>query len=238
MRKRITNIMLSITLNMVLSITLSSPSFNLLAKEGSACNFAEEMVLVQIKPTRQDGNEYTLSTLGNKYPPNTAPSASERLFYASAKLIDASLPKSTYFLATINHATSGACPPQQVVHIEKFTVGTLQLQIDEQFYYGGMFRLLEAQNCLENTGLECKTLSQPEYNAAEIKMMRDISARTLKACSLNAIRINNDKLKTLSSTEYILGCALNKGSNEESNKEEVLYFEMINERLEFRGVLF
>jgi hypothetical protein len=209
---------------------LSGFSFNSLAKDGGSCDFAEEEVLVQIKTTNED--EHVISTFGNKS--NLEPSTPERLFYISTNQAKEITSKLDYLIATIKHTTSGACPPGKVIHIKKLIIGKLQLQIDEKLYYGGAFRFNEVQNCIGKKMPLCKALQLPKYNDTQIKTIHGISAKTLKTCSLNAIRVNIHKLDSISETAYSLGCAINK----KTKKEFPLYFEMINERLEFRGVLF
>lgn len=215
-----------------LTMLLSSVSFDLLAKDGGSCRFSNEVVLVQIKAMNKD--QYILSTMTQTSTLDSTENIAERLFTVPAHKIEKNLSKSHYLVATIKHNMSGACPPQQVVHVEKFSLGKLQLQIDEKLYYGGMFRFDEAKNCIESKRSGCKALQLPTYNSTEVKVMYSISAQTLKACSLSAIRKNIDKLENISSQAYILACAFNK----KNNMEFILYFEKINGQLAFRGGLF
>ena len=114
MQSRITSVIICV----FLSIVLSGFSFNLLAKVGGSCDYAEEDVLVQIKATNE--NEYILSTLGIKR--SLEPSTSERLFYVSTSQVKEHISKSDYLLATIKHIISGTCTPQYVVRVEKLSI--------------------------------------------------------------------------------------------------------------------
>ncbi len=221
-----------LTIIIITSLVLSSFSVNSIAKDGGSCDFANESVLVQIKSTKED--EITLSTSGRQSNQHSDKDDLERMFHISNNQLKESWLKSDYLLATIKHTMSGACTPQEVINLEKYTIGTLQLQVGESLYYGGAFRFNEFQHCIEQKKTQCEALKLRKYNDAEIKTIQAINAKTVKTCSLDAIRVNTSKLKSLSSTNYILGCA-----TEKNNKKELpLYFEMVNKRLEFRGVIF
>jgi hypothetical protein len=229
--------------SLIISIILSSASFNIIAKDGGSCGFVEETTLVQIKAISE--GDYVLSTSGNMK--TKEEDTLERLFYLSINKVKTSISRSDYLLATIEHSTSGACSPEKVINLEKLTIGKLHLTIDETLYYGGAFRINEVQNCHSEKIPACEALPKPssshitqnqvtprkKFSDTEMKTIQDLAAQSLSACSLNAIRENSDKLAALSATDYSIGCAFNKSKSEEF----VLYFKMINQRLEFSGVL-
>jgi len=211
-------------------IGLNSFILNSLATEGGSCQFVQETVLVQIQGANQGA--YVLTTSGNKRGQES--DDSERLFYLPINKINSYLSTEDYFVAVIKHSTSGSCVPLQVVSLEKLTLGKIQLTIDESLYYGGAFRLNEVQQCVGQAASGCENIKTPQYNDQQIKVIRNINPKTLTHCSLSAIRKHSEKLIALSSTKYYLGCAFSKNRQQEFP----VYFEMINNRLEFRGVLF
>jgi len=211
-------------------IGLNSFILNSLATEGGSCQFVQETVLVQILGANQGA--YVLSTSG--YKRGQESDDSERLFYLPINKINSYLSTEDYLVAVIKHSTSGSCTPLQVVSLEKLSLGKIQLTLDESLYYGGAFRLNEVQGCVGQVSSMCENIKTPQYNEQKIKIIRNINPKTLTHCSLSAIRKNSKKLEAISSHEYILGCALSK----DKQQEFPIYFEMINNRLEFRGMLF
>jgi len=214
----------------IIIIGINCFSLNSLATEGGTCQSMQETVLMQIQSISEDN--YVLSTSGNKR--GQKPDLSERLFYLPISKINSDMSKEDYLVAVIKHSVSGSCIPLQVLSIEKLTLGQLQLTVDESLYYGGAFRLNEVQQCATKTTPGCENIKTPVYNDLQIREIRAINPKTRTHCSLSVIRKNKEKLMMLSSNEYILGCAFSKNRQQEFP----IYFEMINNRLEFKGVIF
>jgi hypothetical protein len=215
---------------LIIALVFSSLNIIVLAKDGGACKLAEESVLVQIK--KNSGNKLVLSTLTNKI--NTQANASERLFSIPVSQAPKNINKNDYLIAKIKHSIEGACAPEQVIGIEKFTIGNLRLQADEAFFYGGAFRLNEVQACLSKHEPACDAIKLPTYSKADIKKIQNIKVSTLKHCSLKAIQIHFTALKHISTSHYIIGCAIST-----LDEQEVpFYFDIVNNRLEYRGGLF
>lgn len=234
---------------LALIITLSSFSVNALAITGGSCSYIKEEILVHIKSTNNTYNEYILST--GKNTNGLASLSTETLFNVPMNHVDKNLLAENYLLATVEHITSGTCTPVYVSQVKKFSLGTLQLQIDDKWYYGGGFAFNEVQQCISYEGTQessqCDALQLPQYSDTEIALIQAMNPKTLKGCSLNAVRKNMSKLQALSttkSTNYVLGC-FTKTSTEnfiesttEANIEVPVYFEKGKKKLIFRGIIF
>lgn len=213
--------------------TLSALSLGLVgcfSMDGGPCSYDQGSFLTKIE-SKSDVN-YTLSTMDNRTTP--PPSKFMSYFEVPISELNPNLLDSNYLMTTVQCITSGTCTPSHVISVERFTIGKLRLQADDEFYSKAASKVQEAQKCISNNSSQCSGIELSQYSKDEMDTVQNIEADTFKGCSLDAIREYMPQLEELSLDEYTVGCAVAKIQNEELP----LYFEQNNDDLVFRGVLF
>ncbi len=215
---------------MTLLSTLSLGLGGCFGMDGGPCGYDQDSFLTQIE-SKSDVN-YILSTMDNKT--NPPPSSLMSSFEVPIAELDPNLMDSDYLMTTVQYITSGTCTPSHVLNVEEFTIGKLQLQVDDELYSKAASKVQTVQQCIGNQASKCPNIEHIQYNKNDVDILRSIDTNALKRCSLDAIREHMLQLEELSSNEYLVGCAATKSQD----RELPLYFERNNDELIFRGVLF
>lgn len=210
--------------------TLSLGLVGCFGMDGGQCSYDQDSFLTQIE-SKSDIN-YILSTMDSKT--NPPPLTFMSSFEVPISELNPDLLDSNYLMTTVQYITSGTCTPSHVISIERFTIGKLRLQADDEFYSKAASKVQEAQKCISNISSQCSGIELSQYSKDEMDTVQNIDADTFKGCSLDAIREYMPQLEELSSNNYLVGCATTKSQD----KELSLYFEHSDEALIFRGVLF
>ena len=213
--------------------TLSTISLGLggcFGMDGGPCSYDQDSFLTQIE-SKSDVN-YILSTMDNKT--NPPPPSLTSSFEVPIAELDPNLLDSDYLITTVQYITSGTCTPSHVLNVEEFTIGKLQLQVDDGLYSKAASKVQTIQKCIGNQASQCPNIEHIQYSKNDVDILRIINTNTLKGCSLDAIREHMLQLDKLSSNKYLVGCAATKSQD----RELPLYFERNNDKLMFRGVLF
>lgn len=215
---------------MTLLSTLSLGLGGCFGMDGGPCSYDQDSFLTQIE-SKSDVN-YILSTMDNKT--NPLPPSLMSSFEVPIAELNPSLLDSDYLMTTVQYITSGTCTPSHVLSVEEFTIGKLQLQVDDGLYSKAASKVQTIQKCIGNQASQCPNIEHIQYSKNDVDILRIINTNTLKGCSLDAIREHMLQLDKLSSNKYLVGCAATKSQD----RELPLYFERNNDKLMFRGVLF
>ncbi len=114
--------------------------------DGGPCSYEQDSFLTQIE-SKSDVN-YILSTMDNRT--NPPPSSLMSSFEVPIAELDPNLLDSDYLITTVQYITSGTCTPSHVSSVEKFTIGKLQIQVDDELYFKSASKVQTVQKCIDN----------------------------------------------------------------------------------------